>query len=63
MSEFSTFLHQIPSIYIKLHHEFDHERVKSQTEKKLGEKLSFLAKIAIFHLVCCATVPVHITFL
>lgn len=45
MSEFSTFLHQSQSIYIKLHHDFYHEREKSQTEKKLGEKQSFWAKI------------------
>lgn len=44
MSDFSTFLHQIPSSYIKLQHDFDHEREKSQTEEKLGKKQSFLAK-------------------
>lgn len=44
MSEILTYSHQIPSCYIKLHHEFDHEREKRQTEKKLGEKIEFLAK-------------------
>jgi len=44
MSEFLAFLHQSPSSYIKLHHWFDHEQEKSQTEKKLGEKSEFFGK-------------------
>ena len=41
LSHFSSFLHHSTSIYIILHHEFDHERRKSQTGRKLGENLSF----------------------
>lgn len=41
LSHFLSFLHHITSIYIILHHEFDHERRKSQIGRNLGENLSF----------------------
>jgi len=63
MSEILSFSKKIPSIYIKLHHDFDHDREKSQTKKKLGEKQSFLARMEIFHPVRRATFPMCSAFL
>ena len=41
LSHFSSFLRHSTLIYIILHHEFDHERRKSQIGRKLGENLGF----------------------
>ena len=44
ISENLTYLHQDPSIYMKLHHNFDIKKEKSQTVKKLDEKQSILGQ-------------------
>lgn len=38
LSKKLTYLHHDPSIYMKLHHNFDIKKEKSQSIKELGEK-------------------------
>ena len=40
ISENLTYLHHYPPMYIKLHHNFDINKVKKSNWKKLGEKQS-----------------------
>ena len=58
MSENLAYLHQNTSSHIKLQHDFNYYKEKSQTEKKLGEKQSFLAKMRKFHPMHHAPIPV-----